>query len=293
MSPPRTTVRRAGVRAIACAALCAGVLPASAGAATISSNWAGYVALRAPSSGADFSSVSGTWVQPGATCAAGHESYSAVWVGLGGYSESANALEQIGTDADCARSGTAIYDVWYELLPAGPVAVPLQARPGDMVAASVTVRGRDATLRIRDLTTGARFSHTQRVASIDASSADWIVEAPSLCFTHGCRTLPLANFGTAAFTSATATAQGHTGAVADALWSSGPLELRQSTFSSKLVRGGESAGQQQAHATNGVIAASPTAPSPAGAFSVSWREQQIAATEPQRPVLPGFGGGPP
>ena len=39
---------------------------------------------------------------------AGRESYSAVWVGLGGYSENASALEQIGTDADCSRSGAAV-----------------------------------------------------------------------------------------------------------------------------------------------------------------------------------------
>ena len=88
------------------------------------------------------------------------------------------------------------------------------------------------------------------------------------------------------------TARGHTGPIADPLWFSSELELRQSTFSSTLVRAGESAGEQ-AHTTNGVIAAIPSASSPAGAFSVSWREQQLMATEPQRPVLPGFGGGPP
>src|ERR1039458_4095296 len=81
--------------------------PASAGAAvSVSSNWAGYVALPSASVGSRFSSVSGSWTQPSATCSAGREAYSAVWVGLGGYRENARSLEQIGTGADCTRSGS-------------------------------------------------------------------------------------------------------------------------------------------------------------------------------------------
>ena len=222
------------------------------------------------------------------------EGYSAVWVGLGGYRENATALEQIGTDADCSRSGVAQYATWYELLPASTVPIPLKASPGDEVSASVTVRDHDVTLRIRDLTTGARFSHSQRAAIVDSSSADWIVEAPSECFaSHGCHTLQLADFGSVAFSSATATARGHSGSISDPLWSASELELRESAFDSALNTRNAGAGLQSV-SSPGIIAATPSPLEPAaGAFSVTWREQHSTNGEPQRPTLPGFSGGSP
>src|SRR5262245_58612525 len=56
-------------------------------AADTSSNWAGY-AVTGPSSTnpVTFTSVTGTWKQPTATCtAADGASAAAIWVGLGGY----------------------------------------------------------------------------------------------------------------------------------------------------------------------------------------------------------------
>ena len=42
--------------------------------------------------------------------------------------------------ADCARSGSASYSSWYELLPAEPVNLTLEVHPGDEMSASVTVK---------------------------------------------------------------------------------------------------------------------------------------------------------
>src|ERR1700738_5111629 len=86
------------------AAALTGVSAASASAATstqqqVSQNWAGYVAGGSTSS-TQFSSVSGSWVQPTATCSSG-QSYSAFWVGLGGSGQQSSSLEQTGTQADC------------------------------------------------------------------------------------------------------------------------------------------------------------------------------------------------
>src|SRR5271166_1726234 len=191
---------------LACAALLAAgaTIASTASAASVSSNWAGYLASPLPSVAKRFSSVSGSWREPSAVCSAGREGYSAVWVGLGGDREDAQALEQVGTDADCSRSGHASYSAWYELIPAGPVGVPI---------------------RIRDLSSGARFTATRGVANVDVSSAEWIVEAPSVCFSTGsCGLLPLTDFGSVEFTSATATAAGHTGTIDDADWSATALE---------------------------------------------------------------------
>lgn len=277
---------------LVCSALAvSGALAASpAPAASVSTNWAGYVALPSGSIGSRFSSVSGLWTQPSATCSAGRESFSAVWVGLGGYNKDASALEQIGTDADCPRSGSAGYSSWYELLPAGPVNLRLKVHPGDEMAASVTVKRKDVTLRIRDLSTGARFSTTKHVSSIDVSSAEWIVEAPSACLSSAaCQILPLTDFGEVAFSSATATARSHTGPITDSDWSSSALELQQRAFNG--IRGLAGA---HVRPTSTLVIATPTpAPSSAGAFSVSWQEQTIQIERPSVPTLPGSGGGPP
>jgi hypothetical protein len=221
--------------AAALVALAAGALAARTGApaapaspeTVVSENWGGYVA-RSPAGGrVRFSSVSGTWTQPSASCAAGRETFSAVWVGLGGYGQS-RALEQLGTNAECTRSGRAVYTAWLELLPAAPAAVSLRVRPGDRISASVTASGSHVTLRLRNLTTGARYGTTRHYSSPDTSSAEWIVEAPSTCPSAGsCVTLPLSDFGNVSFARATATARGHTGTVADPAWSAAALELVQ------------------------------------------------------------------
>jgi hypothetical protein len=276
--------------ALAPAASAALTAPAAFAQAGVSTNWAGYVAVPAAGAGAHFSGVSGSWTQPGATCSAGHEADSAVWVGLGGYSEHSQALEQIGTDADCTRAGAAAYRSWYELLPAGPVNLKMRIRPGDRLVASVTITGQDVTLRIADLTTGRHFQTTKRRALIDASSAEWIVEAPSACVGNGaCEILPLADFGQVAFSSATARIGEHAGPIGDPDWPAGALELQQRTFSGFHGRAGV-----RAAPTRTVTLATPSASSaPAGAFSVTWAQQTTSVERPSPPTLPGFGGGAP
>jgi hypothetical protein len=96
--------------AIVAATLCAA--PAALAKTTTSSNWAGY-AVHHP--GVSFRQVSGTWTQPNATCIPGQSTYSAVWVGIGGYKPTSNALEQIGTEVDCNRAGNTVSSAWYEL----------------------------------------------------------------------------------------------------------------------------------------------------------------------------------
>jgi len=260
-------------------AVCLLAPAAAAGAASVSSNWAGYVATARRS----FTSVSGVWTEPALSCTPGREGYSAVWVGLGGYGEGSRALEQAGTDADCTRSGHASYAAWYELLPAAPVSVRLTVHAGDQLVAAVTISGRHVTFGIRDLTSGARFAKTVRASVIDASSAEWIVEAPSACASEdSCRTLALADFGQAAFAHATATAGRHTGPVGDPAWSATALELQQRS----LLPG--SAGGTARRPQASVVLGVPSAASPgSGAFSVGWQEHQLDSELPPAPTLPG------
>jgi hypothetical protein len=204
----------------------AGAWAATASAATVaqqaavSQNWAGYVA-----GGTQFSSVSGSWVQPTATCNSG-QTYSAFWVGLGGSGDQSSALEQTGTQADCTADGATDYYAWYELVPAAPVKLDLAIKPGDHISAKVSVSGTNVTVSMTDQTTGQSTTKSLRMDSPDISSAEWIAEAPSACDGSGsCQTLPLSDFGTVEFTSATATANGHTGTISDPDWSAQPVEL--------------------------------------------------------------------
>jgi hypothetical protein len=268
-----TVPRLRSLRRCTLAGMLAGVVlalaAAPAGASTLSSNWAGWVALPTSSSHASFNSVSGTWQVPKLACSAGQSTYSAAWVGLGGYRQSSNALEQVGVDADCSRSGQPHYDSWFELIPAAPVSVPVSVHAGDQMAGSVTVHGTHVTLRLRNLTTGARYSTTRRTSQIDVSSAEWILEAPSSCTAAGCQTLPLANFGGVSFAAATATSGSHTGPVEDSRWSAAQIELRQGARP-----GTASFANGHVLPANEVIATASNTNGPLGAFSVNWTERQ-------------------
>jgi Peptidase A4 family len=239
--------------------------------ATVSSNWAGYAITGAS---VRFKSISAHWVQPSVTCA-GRPGYSGFWVGLGGYHESSGALEQIGTEADCSASGGGSYFAWYELVPKSPVDLRLAIHPGDSIAASVTVSGQRVRLALRDLTTRASYATTQRASAIDISSAEWIAEAPSVCYGQSCRVLPLANFGSVPFSAASATAtNGHKGSISDSAWSLSALELLG--FSSGL--GPARFGRSAMAAT-----ATPTSLTAAGsAFSVGWQQTSAPPETPAR-----------
>lgn len=224
------TIRRGAPAVIATLLVLA--LPAAAAGATTSTNWAGYVAHR---TGVRFKNVTATWVQPTATCTPGTDTYSAYWIGLGGYSARSKALEQVGTEADCDVHGKASYYAWYELVPAAEVATRLTVKPGDKLSASVTVSRHVVRLRLADVTRGTAVVKRLHAATVDVSSAEWIVEAPSLCsLRRGCETQPLADFGSVRFSHARATGiRGHVGGVRDRAWAATRIDL---------VAGGHSSG---------------------------------------------------
>ena len=184
--------------------------PTTREAAGTSSNWAGYVAT-----GATFSDVKGTWVQPAVSCTAG-ASYSSFWVGLGGYTATSSELEQIGTSSDCTSRNRVSNYAWYELVPLPLTRVALPIRAGDTMSAEVSVVGTAVTMTLTDVTTGQTSTISQTVATPDVTSAEWIAEAPSFCSQSSCRVLPLANFGSVAFSAASATANGGAASLATA-----------------------------------------------------------------------------
>jgi len=212
----------------------AAVAAATAAAADeVSTNWAGYAIadLQTVESGTSttpltFTSVTATWKQPKVSCSAGSTSYSAFWVGLGGLASTSEALEQIGTGADCTATGKAVYYAWYELVPAASVPVSLKVRPGDTITASVNVTGTSVLVQVKDRTRKTSFTKRLFMAAPDLTSAEWIAEAPSGCSQIGdCRVLPLSNFASVTFTRIAAIADGHPGTVTDPTWASALIRL--------------------------------------------------------------------
>lgn len=93
-----------------------------------------------------------------------------------------------------------------------------------------TVTGGEVTVTLTDLTRRRSFTTHVHPAVVDTTSAEWIVEAPSVCSSStNCHVLPLADFGSAGFSAASATTStGHRGTIEDRRWSTTRISLAAS-----------------------------------------------------------------
>lgn len=180
-----------------------------------SENWSGY-AVQATSA---FTDVIGKWTQPAVTCTAA-TTYSAYWVGIDGYADT--TVEQLGTEADCVH-GAPVYSAWYEMYPKAPVTFPDTVKPGDVLDAQVSRSGTSYTLSISDSTEGWAQAVVKKAAGAEDASAEWIAEAPCCTSTGGI--LPLADFGSVAFTGAEAATGGSDLPVSSFTADSGPHDI--------------------------------------------------------------------
>ena len=93
--------------------------------------------------------------------------------------------------------------------------------------AVVTVTGHRVVVELDNLTRHDSFRKTLHSAAIDVSSAEWILEAPSECISqYTCQALPLANFGSITFDSASVlTANGRAGTIGRGNWARTKIKL--------------------------------------------------------------------
>ena len=259
-----------------------------------SSNWAGWVATAVPRSAGvarHFTTIAGSWVQPSATCSPHTTTFAAFWVGLGGYSQRSQALEQIGSEADCSSHGQIFYYAWYEFVPRPPITIQrLRITPGDAISASVHVSSGNVTVSLTDRTTGAHFSRrvVMRSPPPDTSAAEWIAEAPSNCEGNNrCRPLRLTNFGQIGFTAASATSIGtagrHTGTINDPAWDYGAIVLSSNGSSNYSTN--EKSYAQPSMLSPGGTAFTVNYGRPAGA-TASGRDEDRDRRRPGRPAPP-------
>jgi hypothetical protein len=171
-------------------------------------NWGGYAIFGPTGSVSD---VKGSWTVPtytGATCNANEWWAAIFFVGIDGFSST--TVEQTGTATQCYE-GTVQYYAWYEWYPAASVIISsVPVSPGNTMSAEVKFSSGKFTASITDTTTGKSFTTpATKVSGAKENSAEWIAESPYGSIGE----LPLANFGTVYFTSATAVTTTHSGTI--------------------------------------------------------------------------------
>ncbi len=168
-----------------------------------SRNWSGYAAR-----GGTFTSVSATWTIPTIPLD-GPFGSDAAWVGIGGIR--ARDLIQAGTQQSASGAGSVTYQAWIETLPEPSQTVPLTVLPGESVTVSVDKQSGDTWLiAFANLTSGQTLQRTLQYSS-SSSSAEWIEEAPSARR----RVLPITQFGSITFGTASAVKDGQSLTIAD------------------------------------------------------------------------------
>lgn len=95
-------------------------------------NWSGYV--QSAKTGI-FTSVEDSWTVPTVSTTSSGTQVASDWVGIGGYNRGDSTLVQAGTLSD-NMDGTAVYQAWYEILPADAVTLS-NVSPGDSITTLV------------------------------------------------------------------------------------------------------------------------------------------------------------
>jgi len=201
-----------------------------------SSNWSGYVAetnFSQPQANS-VTAVSGSWIVPKVTGPSTDSTYSSIWVGIDGISNS--TVEQLGTEEDVVN-GSPVYRAWWEMYSSG------KGQPEQVITSMTVVPGDSITASVQYITSGAyagqfylsivdssrsndSFSTYESSSSLQSplaqrSSAEWIVEAPTIRGSYA--TLP--NFGSVTFTNATVVINGVSGPINAASWQSQALNI--------------------------------------------------------------------
>jgi hypothetical protein len=194
---------------------------------TVSPNWSGYVATAPAGKTIGFKRVTGTWTVPVAHCTRGKSAtYSTVWVGIGGYTDTRQ--EEVGTDANCTGAGKPYYYAWFELVPflSFPTKVSDKVSAGDTVTGLVQfLSPKLVELQLKNRTRGWTFTTRINWAINDTTTADWVVEAPAICKKEYCQEASLADFRSATMRDISAVGNGSTGNLADPRWRVIPIRM--------------------------------------------------------------------
>jgi Peptidase A4 family len=177
------------------------------------SNWAGYVVasdLQNPQS--IVTNVSASWIVP-TVVPSTTDSYSAIWIGIGGFFDLDTTLIQTGTEQD-SIGGQPFYSAWYELLPQVSITIG-PVSPGDQIYASIQLVNASTNtwqIYMQDQTSNQTFQSNFNYAD-SRLSAEWIVERPVIESGRTPRLSALTNIGRVALNSCLATVGTQTGGI--------------------------------------------------------------------------------
>ena len=148
-----------------------------------SSNWSGYELGDGP-----YTSVAGTFTVP-TLSASSTTTATAEWAGIDGAANSSLIQAGVAEIYHHSTNQVSIF-AWWEILPAPATPITtMVVSPGDTVTVNIgQVSGTTWSISVRDNTTGVSFS-TDQVYSGPLSSAEWIVEAPTMSSTGTVATL--------------------------------------------------------------------------------------------------------
>jgi hypothetical protein len=146
-----------------------------------------------------FTCVEAIWVQPKVRCRGTSIQSSVYWVGLGGFDQ--RSLVQVGTESLCS-GGKAVTSAWHESLPRERFSIRtgLPIAVGDRIWVQVRwLGGSGYRISLADLTSRRHFEVEVTNKTLKRTSAEWIVEAPTVGCPSRCRTLKMPDFATVRF----------------------------------------------------------------------------------------------
>jgi hypothetical protein len=212
-----------------------------------SPNWAGYVVTPSES---NFTAVSASWVVPAVTCPK-RNSWTVFWVGLDGWGNGNNTVEQGGTSAQCSANSNGrirpVYEAWWEMWPEVPTITFVPFSPplavGDTVSASVgyTQDTGVYAISVEDDTTGQSFTQDDTCTGIEAdlcqnASAEWVAESPEGRNGSTSALYPLADFHTMKFADAQAVdGNGDSGTISSPSWADTGVDMASTSSGNKVT----------------------------------------------------------
>lgn len=157
-----------------------------------SSNWSGYAITT--SSASPYTGITGHWTVPAVTRSRG-ATYSAAWAGIDGFNSS--ALIQTGTEQD-SYYGQAHYAAWWTTSAQGYAeqVIGKPVSPGDAMSAAIAETATSGvwTITLADTTRHWSFSTTVNYTG-PGTSAEWVIEAPTISNGFTSNVAPIAHYG--------------------------------------------------------------------------------------------------
>jgi len=141
-----------------------------------STNWSGYAVTDGP-----YTSVTGTFTVTSLDSSDTPSENLVEWVGIDGFNDRSLVQAGVQEEVDPYAPSGFIVKPWWEIIPAPATYITtMTVSPGDQVTVTITKLSTDDwSITLKDDTSGESFN-TDQTYDGPATSAEWIVEAPTI-----------------------------------------------------------------------------------------------------------------